>query len=58
MKIMKIIKVLPLVLLMSLTGCQLVGPSIKVSGPKVIIDDNSNSNGTHCPPGQAKKGKC
>lgn len=55
---MKIIKVLPLVLLISLTGCEVIGPSIKVSGPKVIVDDNSNSKVKHCPPGQAKKGNC
>jgi len=55
---MNIIKAFPLVLLISLTGCQLSGPSINVSGPKVILDDNSNNKGTHCPPGQAKKGRC
>ncbi|MGI2107681.1 hypothetical protein [Shewanella sp. Arc9-LZ] len=55
---MKIVKLLPLVLLVFLAGCELIGPSVRVSGPKVIVDDSSNSNGTHCPPGQAKKGKC
>lgn len=55
---MKIIKLLPLVLLVSLTGCKLTGPSVSVSGPKVVIDDNSNNKTTHCPPGQAKKGNC
>ena len=55
---MKIIKLLPLVLLISLAGCELVGPSVKVSGAKVVVDENTNGNGVHCPPGQAKKGRC
>lgn len=41
-----------------LSGCGLVGPSVKVEGPKVIIDDGHKGNGSHCPPGQAKKGNC
>jgi hypothetical protein len=55
---MNIIKALPLVLLITLAGCQLRGPSVDVSGPRIILDDNSGSKGTHCPPGQAKKGNC
>lgn len=54
---MNIIKAFPLVLLITLTGCQLRGPSVDVSGPRVILDD-SHSKGSHCPPGQAKKGNC
>ncbi|MFT6925695.1 MAG: hypothetical protein ACJAZP_001284 [Psychromonas sp.] len=58
MTTMTIIKALPLVLLISLTGCQLTGPSVHVSGPKITVDDNSNNSSKHCPPGQAKKGNC
>ncbi len=55
---MKLAKLLPILLFFTLTGCELVGPSVKVEGPKVIIGDASHGVGTHCPPGQAKKGKC
>jgi len=59
---------LPFIFLALLTGCEVVGPSMKVSGPKVILDDSghqdviytekSKSKGKFCPPGQAKKGNC
>lgn len=59
---------LPFIFLVSLTGCEVLGPSVKVTGPKVIVDDsgyknviyteNTKSKGTFCPPGQAKKGRC
>ena len=57
---------LPFIFLVLLTGCEVVGPSMKVSGPKVIIDDpghrdiiyTKKSKGKFCPPGQAKKGNC
>ena len=65
---MKTSHFLPFIFLVSLTGCEVLGPSVKVTGPKVIIDDSGHqdviytegnkSKGTFCPPGQAKKGKC
>jgi len=55
---MKIIKLFPIALLILLTGCTVRGPSISVSGPKVVVDDHSKSKRSHCPPGQAKKGRC
>lgn len=55
---MKIAKLASLSILILLTGCTLRGPSIKLSGPEVIVDDSSKSKGSHCPPGQAKKGNC
>lgn len=61
---MNFLKVLPLLALTTLTGCEVLGPSIKVSGPKVIVGETtsqskqSKNNGTFCPPGQAKKGNC
>ncbi|WP_409439514.1 hypothetical protein [Psychromonas sp. GE-S-Ul-11] len=52
---------IPFIFLVSLTGCEVLGPSIKVTGPKVIIDDSEHrdvghtektkSKGTFCPPG-------
>ncbi|WP_298941052.1 hypothetical protein [uncultured Psychromonas sp.] len=65
---MKAIKFLPFIFLIALTGCEVIGPSAKVTGPKVIVDNSahhkaipvkdSKSNGSFCPPGQAKKGRC
>lgn len=65
---MKVIKCLPFIFLMSLTGCEVLGPSVKVTGPKVIVNDSQHDevihvketkgNGTFCPRGQAKKGRC
>ena len=57
------------VLVLTLSACQATvkSPEVEIEGPagtKVIIegdDDNNNSsgsNGTFCPPGQAKKNKC
>lgn len=56
---------LPFVLLLG--ACEVSGPSVKVEPPKVKVSDpavkvevegEKKSNGTFCPPGQAKKGKC
>lgn len=57
---MKLAKLIPIILFFTLSGCELVGPSVKVEGPKVIIGDAdaAHGKGSHCPPGQAKKGKC
>lgn len=61
---MKIKTLISLSILILLTGCTLRGPSIKVSGPEVIVDDSANgkvsqkNKGSFCPPGQAKKGNC
>ncbi|RBW47042.1 hypothetical protein DS885_05145, partial [Psychromonas sp. B3M02] len=62
------LKLFSFLVLTTLTGCEVIGPSVKVSGPKVIVDDTnkhtrshtkqSKSSGTFCPPGQAKKGNC
>ncbi|MED5525775.1 hypothetical protein [Gallaecimonas pentaromativorans] len=37
-----------------LAGCTLRGPEVRVKAPEVVVD----GQGTHCPPGQAKKGRC
>lgn len=42
-------------LLTSITGCTVSGPSVKVRSPIKI--ESSGPIG-HCPPGQAKKGRC
>ena len=59
---MKNIKVLTVFFTLSLFGCEIAGPSLKVSGPKVKVDDRviqvDGSSQRHCPPGQAKKGNC
>jgi hypothetical protein len=38
------------------TGCTIKGPSVKLEAPGVEI--GMQGGGTHCPPGQAKKGRC
>ena len=57
---MKTIKAVMIFLTISLFGCEIVGPSVKVSGPKVKVDDSTikvkGGSHRHCPPGQAKKG--
>jgi hypothetical protein len=48
------------VLMSGLTGCAVRGPSVTVEPPKVIVPGvvEGHGHGKHCPPGQAKKGKC
>lgn len=59
---MNTIKAVPIFLAIFLYGCEIVGPSVKVSGPKVKVDDSivkvDGGAQRHCPPGQAKKGNC
>ena len=53
------IKSLTILLLLSLTlatGCTVRGPSVKVDLPGVKF--GVDGGGTHCPPAQAKKGRC
>ena len=38
------------------TGCTVRGPSVRVDVPGVEI--GMEGGGVHCPPGQAKKGRC
>jgi hypothetical protein len=40
------------------SGCEIIGPSVKVEPPKVRIPAEGGPPGQHCPPGQAKKGRC
>ncbi len=53
--------------LILLVGCSAHGPSIDVTPARVDIDmptvrvgdhHHHGGKGTHCPPGQAKKGRC
>lgn len=45
--------------LSGLAGCEVMGPSVKVEPPKVRVDGvRVEDNARHCPPGQAKKGRC
>ncbi len=46
-----------------LSACTLRGPSVEVRPPDVAIDGihghgDGHRGGRHCPPGQAKKGRC
>jgi nitrous oxidase accessory protein NosD len=53
--------VVSVVILSGLTGCAVRGPSIKVEPPQVLIPGvivEGKGHSKHCPPGQAKKGKC
>ena len=44
----------------ALQGCEVRGPSVRVHPPSVEIEGSGHGhgNGAHCPPGQAKKGRC
>lgn len=45
--------------LSGLTACEVMGPSVKVEPPRVRVDGVVvEGQGKHCPPGQAKKGRC
>ena len=51
---MNIVKLITAVALLGfLSACEVSGPKIKL--PDLVIKP---SGGTHCPPGQAKKGSC
>ncbi|WP_341501382.1 hypothetical protein [Gallaecimonas sp. GXIMD4217] len=43
-----------------LNACAIRGPSLEIKPPQVEIDGvhSSGGHGKHCPPGQAKKGRC
>lgn len=43
-------------LLTNIAGCTVSGPSVKVR-PPISIEGGGGGPG-HCPPGQAKKGRC
>lgn len=49
----KLAIVLCVMLVPTLTACEIRGPSVKLK--PVVIDVEG---GGHCPPGQAKKGNC
>lgn len=62
---MKSLKLLALATaLVSLLGCEISGPSVKVEPPKVKtgsavkVENGGSKEGDFCPPGQAKKGRC
>lgn len=51
----KLAVVLCVMLIPTLTACEIRGPSVKL---KPVVIDVDNGGGKHCPPGQAKKGNC
>ena len=56
-----VVALVGMVLMSGLTGCAVRGPSVTVEPPKVIVPGvvvEGQGHGKHCPPGQAKKGKC
>lgn len=53
-KMKKLAIVLCVMLVPTLTACEIRGPSVKLK--PVVID--VEGGGSHCPPGQAKKGNC
>ncbi|MFC4655041.1 hypothetical protein ACFO3I_08445 [Rheinheimera marina] len=56
-----VVSLLAAVALSGLTGCEVVGPRVKVEPPKVkvpVVVIEGQDQGKHCPPGQAKKGRC
>ena len=54
--------VIGLLVMTGLIGCEVIGPSVRVQGPKVKIPGvrivDISDHGKFCPPGQAKKGRC
>lgn len=46
--------------MMVTSGCEILGPSVKVEPPRVKVPavESGSPPGQHCPPGQAKKGRC
>lgn len=52
------------ILMMVLGACTVRGPSVRVNPPSVewdgyrYNDRHGHPGGYHCPPGQAKKGRC
>lgn len=58
---MKLSTTIVLISALTVSACEVTGPKIKVEPPKVKIDGvkvESHGSQSHCPPGQAKKGKC
>ena len=49
-------------IIIGLSACEVVGQSVKVTGPEVKIPGvrvvGDHDRGKFCPPGQAKKGRC
>lgn len=49
-------------LIVTLSGCEIMGPRVKVEPPRVRVPaievEGGGHPGHHCPPGQAKKGRC
>lgn len=47
-----------------LAACTVTPPSVRVASPVPVIavetpgHDHGHGHGKHCPPGQAKKGRC
>ncbi len=57
----RLMSIIMVIVMVSLTGCQFTGPSVKVKGPKVKIpgvEIGVQGGGKFCPPGQAKKDRC
>jgi hypothetical protein len=53
-----------MVLMLLISGCSAQDPvrvrraDIEVGDTRISVDDGHSGNGTFCPPGQAKKGRC
>jgi len=50
----KLAVVLCVMLVPTLTACEIRGPSVKLKPAVIEVE----GGGSHCPPGQAKKGNC
>jgi hypothetical protein len=58
--------VLSILMAAVLAGCTVIPPSVRVASPVPVIAVESSDHdyghshgvGQHCPPGQAKKGRC
>lgn len=55
MKLKLLFALISTALLASVTGCTIHGPGVKIRPPIAI--EGGGGHG-HCPPGQAKKGRC
>lgn len=58
MKLKLLFALISAALLASVTGCTIHGPGVKIRPPISIEGGGGGGGHGHCPPGQAKKGRC
>ncbi len=46
------------ILVLGACSAEVKGPKAEITPPEIVINSDSGSRSTFCPPGQAKKGRC